>query len=666
MTMKTLKHSHARLPRIIKLFVLSVAAPLWLAICFQTARAQGDEVAPNANLEVSGIPKVPAALAQAVKRYTSPYGLPLAGWDPAKREIWLKGISSATWIARIEAPGGKQQTTTYIQASGVYDLYYQPQAKYLIYNRDANGNEVFQFFLYDMATRKSTPLTEGKTRDTEPVWSNAGDKIIYSSSPAGGNGVSLYLINPLDPKSNRLVVNSTGSYLKAYDWSPDDRMVAFCDFVSNRASTLWLLDIKTGEKTLVSPKGEKEGAYYVDPQFGKDGKGIYVITDRDSEVRRLAYLDLASKRMKYLSDEIKFDVSEFQLAPDGKTIAFITNEDGISRLYLLDIKIDRKTPVAELPVGIVSDLKWHNNSTDLAFNFKSPRTPNDVYSLDAKTGKIECWAKSITNGVDTESFQLPELVKWKSFDGRMISGFIYHPPSKFTGKRPVIIDIHGGPKEQYRPGFGYEHNYLLNELGIAKIYPNVRGSSGFGKTFLNLDDGLKREDAVKDIGALLDWIKAQPDLDASRVMVQGGSYGGYLALSVAVNYNDRIRAVISDCGMSNLASFLDHTDGWTRDLQRGEFGDERDPKVRAFLDKIAPLNHADKLKKPLLIIQGKNDPRVPVAESEAIVQAAKKNGIPVWHLLAKDEGHGFAKRANWEFRLYSIILFTQAHLLGQV
>src|SRR5581483_691305 len=256
--MKILKHSRVRLPRLIRLFVLGLAAPVWLAICFQAVLAQGDEVAPNANLEVSGIPKVPAALAQAVKRYTSPYGLPLAGWDPTKREIWLKGISSATWIARIETPGGKQQTTTYIQASGVYDLYYQPQAKYLVYNRDANGNEVFQFFLYDLATRKSTPLTDGKTRDTEPVWSNAGDQIIYSSSPAGGNGVSLYLINPLDPKSNRLVVNSTGSYLKAYDWSPDDRQVAFCDFVSNRASTLWLLDTKTGEKTLVSPKGEKE------------------------------------------------------------------------------------------------------------------------------------------------------------------------------------------------------------------------------------------------------------------------------------------------------------------------------------------------------------------------------------------------------------------------
>jgi dipeptidyl aminopeptidase/acylaminoacyl peptidase len=664
--MKILKHSRVRLPRVIKLFVLSVAAPLCLALCFQTASAQGDEVAPNANLEIYGVPKVPASLAQAVKRYTSPYGLPLAGWDPVKREVWLKGISSATWIARIETPGGKQQTMTYLQVGGVYDLYYQPQMKYLVYNRDANGNEVFQFFLYDTATRKSTPLTDGKTRDTEPVWSNAGDKIVYSSSPAGGNGVSLYLVNPLDPKSNRLIVNSTGSYLKAYDWSPDDSQVVFCDFISNRASTLWLLDMKTGEKSALSPKGAKEGEYYVDPQFGKDAKDVYVITDRDSEVRRLAYLNLATKQMKYLSDEIKFDVNEFQLAPDGKTIAFITNENGVSRLYLLDTKTDKKTPAAGLPVGIVSDLKWHNNSTDLAFNFKSPRSPNDVYSLDAKTGKIECWAKSTTGGVDIESFQLPELVKWKSFDGRMISGFIYRPLAKFTGKRPVIIDIHGGPKEQYRPGFGYEHNYLLNELGIAKIYPNVRGSSGFGKTFLNLDDGLKREDAVKDIGALLDWIKAQPDLDAGRVMVQGGSYGGYLALSVAVNYNDRIRAAISDCGMSNLASFLDHTDGWTRDLQRGEFGDERDPKIRAFLEKIAPLNHADKLKKPLLIIQGKNDPRVPAAESEAVVQAAKRNGVQVWHMLATDEGHGFVKRANWEFRLYAIILFAQAHLLGQV
>lgn len=642
-----------------------IIAALGLIVCFQPVSAQNNEIVPGSNLEVRGIPNPPASLAQAVKRYTSPYGLPLAGWDPVKREIWIKGISSGTWISRIASPGTVPVITTYLHAAGIYDVYYQPQAKYFVYNRDANGNEVFQMFLYNLETRASTPITDGTTRDTEFVWSNAGEKIVYSSAPAQGNGVSLYLINPFDPKSNRLLVQSGGTYVKAYDWSPDDRHIVFCDFASNRASTLWTMDVASGEKTLLSPAAEKDDDYYVDPQFSKDGKGIYVMTDRGSEARRLAYIELATKRLQFLTGDIKFDVDEFQLAPDGKTVALVTNEDGISHLYLLDTKTGQKRGIAGLPVGIVSDLKWHSSSTDLAFNFKSSRTPVDVYSLDASTGKVERWSRSITGGLDTESLPLPEVIRWKSFDGQAISGFIYRPPAKFTGKRPVIVDIHGGPREQYRPVFGYEGNYLINELGVARIHPNVRGSSGFGKTFVNLDNGLRREDAVKDIGALLDWIKTQPDLDANRVMLQGGSYGGYLALSAAVKYNDRIRAVVSDCGMTNLASFLERTDGWTRDLQRAEFGDERDPKVKAFFQQVAPVNNARKIAKPMLIIQGKNDPRVPVEEAEAIVKAAEKNEIPVWYLLAKDEGHGFSKRNNWEFRLYSIILFVQAHLLEQ-
>lgn len=654
-----------RISRQAKLMTLVAIAALGLVVYFQPVSAQNNEILPGGNLEVRGIPNPPAALAQAVKRYTSPYGLPLAGWDPAKREVWLKGISSATWISRIASPGAAPVVMTYLQTAGVYDVYYQPQAKYFVYNRDANGNEVFQMFLYNVETRASSPITDGKSRDTEPVWSNSGEKIAYGSSPSQGSGVSLYLINPFDRKSNRMLLQSGGTYLKAYDWSPDDRQIVFCDFASNRASTLWTLDVASGEKTLLSPAAEKGGDYYVDPQFGKDGKGVYVITDRNSEARRLAYIELATKQLKFLTDDNKFDVDEFQIARDGKTIALVTNEDGVSHLYLLDTKTGQRRAVAGLPAGSVSDLKWHSNSVDLAFNFKSSRNPLDVYALDASTEKVERWARSITSGLDMESLSLPELIRWKSFDGQLISGFIYRPPTKFTGKRPVIVDIHGGPREQYRPVFGYEGNYFINELGVARIYPNVRGSSGFGKTFVNLDNGLRREDAVKDIGALLDWIKAQPDLDADRVMLQGGSYGGYLALSAAAKYNDRIRAIVSDCGMTNLASFLERTDGWTRDLQRAEFGDERDPKVKVFLQQIAPLNNTRKITRPMLIIQGKNDPRVPVEEAEAMVKAAEKNGTPVWYLLAKDEGHGFSKRNNWEFRLYSIILFVQEHLLGQ-
>ena len=505
-------------------------------------------------------------------------------------------------------------------------------------------------------------MTDGKSRNTEPVWSNAGDRIIFSSSPAGGKGVSLSIINPLDPKTNRLLAQSSGSYFKVYDWSPNDSQAVFVDYLSNSASTLWLIDVANGEKTLLSPKGEKPDEYYDSPQFSKDGKGVFVITDHDSDVRRLAYIDLATKQFKYLSGQ-KSDVEDFKIAPDGKTLAFITNEDGISRLHILDLKTDQEKPAPAVPLGIISDLKWHNNSQDLAFNFKSARTPTDVYSLNIQTGKVDQWTKAKTGEIDITKIPEPELIHWKSFDGKVISGFLYRPPSKWTGKRPVVIDIHGGPEEQYRPNFWGQDNYILNELGVAKIYPNIRGSSGYGKTFLNLDNGLKREDAVKDIGALLDWIKAQPFLDSERVMVTGASYGGYIALSVATNYSDRIRAVQSVVGPSNLVTFLENTEGWRRDVRRAEYGDERDPKMRSYFEATAPLNNAQKIKKPLFIVQGQNDPRVKTSEAEQMIAAVKKNGTPVWYLLAKDEGHDFMNQQNIDFQFYATVRFIQEYLL---
>jgi dipeptidyl aminopeptidase/acylaminoacyl peptidase len=613
------------------------------------------------DLVTDGIPPVPATIGREVQPYTSIYGLPLAGWDSIKREVLLKGLSSVTWISNIETPSSSPKITTYIQANGIYDLYYQPQGKYIAYTRDSDGNEAFQLYLYNTESRASTLLSDGKSRNTEPVWSRSGERLIYSSTPTGGQGVNLRIINPFEPKSDRLLVQTTGGYLKAYDWSPDNKQAVYCDFTSNTVSSLWMVDVATGGRTRLSPQTARDELYDY-PQFSSDGKGLYVVTDHDSDVRRLAYVDLQTKQFKYLSDHIKWDVDEFQLSPDGKTLAFVTNEEGNARLHLLDVATGQEKQVPQLPVGLISDLKWHNNSTDLAFNYKSPRTPNDVYSININTGRIDLWARSTTNGVDTQKFSLPEIIHWKTFDDRTISGYLYRPPAKFTGKRPVIIDIHGGPEEQYRPSFGYEDNYFLNVLGVVKIYPNVRGSSGFGRTFLDLDNGLKREDAVKDIGALLEWIKTQPDLDADRVLVEGASYGGFMALSVAVNYSDRIRAAISDSGPSNLATFVEHTEGWRRGLQRAEFGDERDPKVREFMERTAPLHNAQKIKKPLMIIQGKNDPRVPISESESIVQATKGR-TPVWYLLARNEGHGYVRQSNRDYRLYSIILFVKECVL---
>jgi dipeptidyl aminopeptidase/acylaminoacyl peptidase len=314
-------------------------------------------------------------------------------------------------------------------------------------------------------------------------------------------------------------------------------------------------------------------------------------------------------------------------------------------------------------VGQVYGITWHRNNEDLGFTLVSARFTADVYSVNIRTNKVERWTESETGGLNTANFSDAELVRWQSFDGRTISGFLYRPPAKFPGKRPVIIDIHGGPEGQSRPSFLGRYNYYLNELGVALLFPNVRGSTGYGKTFMTLDNAYKREDSVRDIGALLDWIATQPDLDKDRILVSGGSYGGYMSLAVATKYSDRIRAAIDIVGISNFVTFLENTESYRRDLRRVEYGDERDPKMREFLLKISPVNNASNIKKPLFVIHGQNDPRVPLREAEQIVETVRKNNVPVWYLMAKDEGHGFSKKKNIDFQFYATVMFVKEYLL---
>jgi dipeptidyl aminopeptidase/acylaminoacyl peptidase len=308
-------------------------------------------------------------------------------------------------------------------------------------------------------------------------------------------------------------------------------------------------------------------------------------------------------------------------------------------------------------------MDWHRNGQDLGFALTSARSPSDCYSVNVANGKVERWTAS-ESAVKTDGFPEAELVRWKSFDGKMISGFLYRPAAgKFSGKRPVLVDIHGGPEGQSTPDFLGRLNYLMNEMGIALIEPNVRGSTGYGKTFTLLDNGFKREDTYKDIDALFDWIGTRPDLDGERIAVMGGSYGGHMTLAVSTFYSDRIRCSVDIVGMSNLVTFLEHTEAYRRDLRRVEYGDERDPKMREFLEKIAPMNNIAKIKKPMFVIAGKNDPRVPVSESQQIADALKKQGTPVWLLIAKDEGHGYRKKVNQDFQFYATVEFLKEYLV---
>jgi dipeptidyl aminopeptidase/acylaminoacyl peptidase len=297
------------------------------------------------------------------------------------------------------------------------------------------------------------------------------------------------------------------------------------------------------------------------------------------------------------------------------------------------------------------------------FTVNSSRSPGTLWTLDLASGRFEAWTTpGAAPGVDLSRFPEQQIVRWPSFDGRTISGVMTRPPARFTGRRPVIIDIHGGPEAQARQGFMGRDSYFVQELGIAIVEPNVRGSAGFGKTFLTLDNGRLREDAVKDIGALLDWIATQPDLDPSRVVVSGGSYGGYMSLAVSVHHGDRIAGAVDDVGISHFVTFLENTESYRRDLRRVEYGDERDPAMREFLHRISPLTNADRIRKPLFVVQGRNDPRVPYTEAEQIVAKARANGSTVWYLRAENEGHGFARRENADFRFYAVVRFVETVL----
>ncbi len=627
-------------------------------------------IKPGSNLVVEGIPPIPAEIAEVTKKYTE--AIPVGGgsWHPVRREMLVsKRVGNVGQVHLLSGPlGTPKQLTNFPDPVGGGS--WQPKkGEYFVFSKATGGNEVSQLFRYDVTTGAVTPLTmDPKKRIGGGPWSNAGDRMVYSAVAVGaatadGFKTEFYTIDPADPASAKPLAAFDGVGWSVFEWAPDDKKLLVGHYVSANESYLYLYDIATGERTELTPKEGDVKVSYGGARFTADGKGIYLTTDKGSEFQRLSHMDLGTRKLTPITSHINWDIEAFSMSEDKKLLAFIANENGIGKLHVLDTANNKEIKLPKLPDGMLGGIGWHPSTNELRLNMTSYRTLNDVYSLDLKTGKLTHWAKTDLNGYPTEGLREPELIKWKSFDGLEISGFLYRPPASFKGKRPVVINIHGGPEGQSTPGPLGRGSYYINDLGVAVIYPNVRGSSGFGKTFLALDNGNKREDSVKDIGALLDWIAKQPDLDKDRVMITGGSYGGYMTLAVATNYNDRICCSVDIVGISNFNTFLKNTEAYRRDLRRAEYGDERDTKMAEFFEKISPLNNAGKITKPLFVVQGKNDPRVPYTEAEQIVAAARKNNTPVWFLMANDEGHGFGKKNNVDYQYYATILFIREHLL---
>jgi dipeptidyl aminopeptidase/acylaminoacyl peptidase len=620
-------------------------------------------ITPGSNLVVEGLPPIPVSVAEDVRRYNESRGAGFVAWHPVKREMLIATrFGNVAQLHQVKMPMGARKQMTFF-SEPVGNATYEPtNGEYILFGKDVGGNEFGQLYRMDFGTGAITLLTDGgRSQNGGVTWSNSGKRIAYSSTRRNGADRDIYTMDPLNKSTDRLLLQVSGGGWGVLDWSADDKQLLVGEYISANESYLWLADVAAGEKKALTDRSEK-GVAIGGAFFSKDGKGIYLTTDKDNEFARLAYMDLSTKKTDYLTN-IPWDVEAVDMSEDGKQLAFVTNEAGMSKLYLMNTATKKYAEIKNLPVGLYFSIAFHKNGKDLGLAVNTAQSPTDVYVYSTSTGKVERWTESELGGIVASELRLPDLIKWKSFDDREISGFYFKPHKKFTGKRPVIINIHGGPEGQARPTFQGANNYYLNELGVAIIYPNVRGSSGYGKTFLTLDNGMKREESVKDIGALLDWIARQPDLDASRVMVTGGSYGGYMTLAVATTYNDRIKASLDIVGISHFSTFLKNTESYRRDLRRVEYGDEREPGMAAFFEKIAPLNNADKITKPLFIVQGGNDPRVPRTEAVQMAEKVRKNGGTVWYLEAKDEGHGFSKKNNNDFLRYATIMFIKNYLL---
>ena len=628
--------------------------------------AQKDTIPIAGNIVTTGMPPLPASIVSDVLPYTNYRRAFMVNWHPVKKEMLITTRFANTYqLHWVKMPGGDRKQVTFFNEPVRTASFNPVNGNYFLLERDAGGNEFTQLYRYDVATGKSGLLTDGKRNINDNiVWNEKGDMIVYRSTRRNGTDRDIYIMNPLDTASNKLLVENTGGGWGVDDWSKDEKKLLLEELISSNEMHLWLYDFTTGKKLRLLSK-QDERVVYTNAFFSKDGKGIYLITDKNNEFLKLAYYDIATGKLSVLTAGINWNVDAAAITKDGKQIAFVINEAGISKLYIMNTATKRYAPVNAIRAGVITDLQWHNDSKSVAFTFSTSTTSHDVFEWNTATGKLLRWTESELGSTEIAALEPAQLIKWKSFDGREISGFLYKASPKFSGKRPSIIFIHGGPEDQVRPVFQGNYNYFMNELGINLIVPNVRGSTGYGKTFMDLDNGMKREDALKDIGALLAWIAVQPGLDANRVMITGGSYGGYMTLACATHYSDKVRCFFDLLGPSNFNTYFKNTESYRRNIRRAELGDERDTAMAAFFERTAPLNNTDKITKPLFIAAGKNDPRVPYTESKQMADKIKSNGGIVWFLTANDEGHGFSKKDNQDFLFYATVAFVKKYLINE-
>ncbi len=623
------------------------------AIYAQTDRTASAERVTEGNLVMEGIPEVPQEVKDTLIRYQNVRGHGFEDWIDDGILISTR-FGEVSQIHKVETPlGARQQLTFFDEPVGGAEV--SPGSDTFLFSKDKGGDEFYQGFEYDLSDGSITRFTEAGTRNGGLEWAEDGSFAIWYQAEDGDPDYDIVMGDPSVEGSGEVIFEGTGALFPA-DVSDDKTTVLLQQYVSITKSRLFLLDIATGEYSEINPD---EDLAYSGGYILADGD-VLTVTDKGSEFKHFVTIDPETDEITRLTDDISWDVSSYDLSPDGTSLVYTLNDEGLGTIYIMDVASGESQKVEGLPVGIASGVTWSPDGRDIGFTFNGATSPSDAWSYNVDSGQLTRWTKAEIGGLNPDSFAEPELIKFENNAGMDIPAWYYKPAGE--GPHPVIISIHGGPESQSRPYFSSTYQFWTAELGAAVLVPNVRGSSGYGKTYVGLDNGLNRKKSVEDIGALLDWIETQDDLDSDRIVVYGGSYGGYMVLASMVDYNERLAGGIDVVGISDFKTFLENTKGYRRDLRRAEYGDERDPEIAAFFEEISPLKNADQITKPLFIIQGANDPRVPASEAEQILAAVRENGGDAWFLLAMDEGHGFRKKSNRDFQSETMTMFLKKTL----
>jgi len=649
------------------------AAALALFPALTVLQAQEKVVATPPSITTEGIPPIPQSVADGFARYAQFRQAQLMAWHPAKRQILITtALGPVSQLYSVDGPLRYRRQLTWadrglpVFSSVAFD---PADANTFIYQFDPEGNELRSLYRFDLTTGESTLLTTSKTR-YEHVFARQGKWLAFDSAERNGKDRDLYVMLVSDPKTRRRLFDAEGAW-SPQDWTPDGSTILVSEVVANDETFLWTVDVKSGERKTLTPRGGDK-AIWLNARFSADGRKVYAVSDRQGGEYRIWRCDVAKCVWSAVTAEgIRIDMPPsngtggFELSPDGTTLAAVVDRGATTELQLVDLATMKGRALPSPMPGAITQLRWRPGSREIGFSLASVKAQGDVYSVDVALGTITRWTNSETI-FNSDALPPPEVIEWKSFDGTTISGVLYRPSPKFSGPRPVLVNIHGGPDQFERARWLGRSNYFLNEMGIAIVYPNYRGSIGFGRKFQQMDDGRGREGAIKDIGALLDWIGTRQDLDRTRVMLTGASYGGWLALEAGIQYNDRIRGIIAGAAITDITTYLETTEAGRQANRRLEFGDERDPQTREFLKSISPVTRASELKKPTFILHPAKDILVPIAQARELRDALKKNNAPVWYAEFADAAHtnfpNTGPNVNWMLNAW--IVFIQNYLLN--